>query len=226
MTRVELVALREDRPQDAGVLVGDGGECLLVANAGLQLDDPPRQPVVASGRGGKGGACAQNQQSAQVVVALCRDTAEPPLAAAAVLFGHHPNPGGQLATVPELARVDHGRYRGGCPEGPDATHFHATFCLGIPIGVLGNLPIEPGDFLIEHLSLGPRAHERLTRGSDEFVAAVLDAVDEVLVQLVDTLREEDAELGEQTPRPVDERGALLDIAGTHPVKHEHALLGG
>src|ERR1700676_3300992 len=57
--------------------------------------------------------------------------------------------------------------------------------VSILIGVLGNLPIEPGYFLIEHLPLGPRAHERLTRGSGEFVAAVFDAVDDVFVQLVD-----------------------------------------
>jgi hypothetical protein len=51
---IELLALREDRPQDTRVLVGHGDECLLVANAGLQLDDPARESVVVSGRGGDG----------------------------------------------------------------------------------------------------------------------------------------------------------------------------
>jgi hypothetical protein len=37
---VELLALCKNCPQNAGVLVGDGDECLLVADARLQLDNP------------------------------------------------------------------------------------------------------------------------------------------------------------------------------------------
>ncbi|SEF12521.1 hypothetical protein SAMN02787142_7845 [Burkholderia sp. WP9] len=76
-------------PEDASVLVGNRDQRLIVANTRMQLDDPAREPVIASVRCENGRSSALEQERAQIVAALFGDPAEPLFAAAAVLFGNY-----------------------------------------------------------------------------------------------------------------------------------------
>lgn len=57
-------------PEDASVLVGNRDQRLIVANTRMQLDDPAREPVIASVRCENGRSRALEQERAQVVAAL------------------------------------------------------------------------------------------------------------------------------------------------------------
>jgi len=88
--RVVGLALRQHRPQLPGVLVGDGDECLVVADPPVERDDPllqtgqlfGRLPPLFSECRGQYAAGALHEQGSQVVVATPGDAPEPGLAAA------------------------------------------------------------------------------------------------------------------------------------------------
>lgn len=83
-----MLALGQDGPQNSCVLVGHRDQSLVKTHACLQLDDPAREPVVASVGRQDRGACALKQQGSQIGVPLFCDAPEPRLAAATVLLGH------------------------------------------------------------------------------------------------------------------------------------------
>src|SRR5215467_1059564 len=79
--RVVTLPAREECPADPGVLVGDGDEALVIADALPQSHDPVfqlRALVGSSGQGGiERGARSLSQQAAQVGVAALGDLAKP-----------------------------------------------------------------------------------------------------------------------------------------------------
>ncbi len=92
--------------------------------------------------------------------------------------------------------------------------------------MLANLPVKPGNLVIQGLPLGPAVHECLARHAFEFVVAVLDARNKVRAQMVDTLRQKHTELAEQAAQTVHEGSAFLHPSGAHAVQDQHALLRG
>jgi len=97
--------LGEHGPEDAGMLVGDGDQCLVVALAAIELDDPTRQPTgsrwLRVDRCLQGTSGTLNEQGAQLDIAAQPDPSESGLAAGAVLSRREAEPGAKLAPAPE-----------------------------------------------------------------------------------------------------------------------------
>ncbi|MNL62708.1 hypothetical protein D3C87_1867550 [compost metagenome] len=51
--------------------------------------------------------------------------------------------------------------------------------MGILTGMRGNLPVEPGDFLVKRLPLRPATHQCLASRAGQFVGAILNMLDEM-----------------------------------------------
>src|SRR5215831_5168577 len=107
--RVVTFLACEHRPADAGVLVGDGDEALVIADAVAQSHDPVLEVRALVGCfaqcGIQCGTRPLSEQGAQVRIAALSDLAEPILAAGAGLLGHQPDPGGHLPPGAEVAGI-------------------------------------------------------------------------------------------------------------------------
>src|SRR5258706_6237065 len=141
--RIEALALGENCPQDARVLVGDGPQRSIPTHACLELNDPAREPVGSSMGARYRGARALEQQRAQIRVALFGDAAQAGLAAAALLFGHRADPGGKLAAVLEQVSVADGRHRGRGSERPDADDRHGALPVCVVLYMRADLCVAP-----------------------------------------------------------------------------------
>jgi hypothetical protein len=108
MLGVVVDSPRQHRPQNAGVLVGQRHQSLLLSDTVAQLQQPLRDAVIAIGRGQQSGLGALDQQGAQVVIAALGDATQPVFAAGGVLARHQSNPGAELACALELVHVAHG----------------------------------------------------------------------------------------------------------------------
>src|SRR5450432_1884141 len=114
-------------PKDAGMLVGDGDQGLVVALATIQLDDPALQSTGACGLRIDGRlqctASTLNQQGAQIDVAAQADPSQSGPAAGAVLPRREAEPGAKLTTILEdLGIRNRYRQRTRC-EGADTHQF-------------------------------------------------------------------------------------------------------
>ena len=95
----------EQRPDDAGVLVGqgDGG------NVSVASSDQAREPAVglisSVRKVSQHRASAMDKQRAQVSVAVLAYAQQPGLAARGVLARYQPDPGGHLPPVLEVLRI-------------------------------------------------------------------------------------------------------------------------
>lgn len=110
---------------------GPGDACGL---AGQRHCGQPRQAPFQQGLGPRAGRCrreasahmsdhgggAENQQPAQVGVALLGDAALALLAPAAVLLGHQPDPGGEVPSRAELGGIAHAGHDGAGGDRADA----------------------------------------------------------------------------------------------------------
>src|SRR5450631_335047 len=92
-------------PKDAGMLVGDGDQGLVVALATIELDDPALQSTGACGLRIDGRlqctASTLNQQGAQIEVAVQADPSQSGPAAGAMLPRREAEPGAKLTTILE-----------------------------------------------------------------------------------------------------------------------------
>ena len=121
--RIVGLVVREDRPEHAGVFVGDRDQRLVIADAIVGGDHPGLQstaPIrVAQHRRAQRRSCALRQQAAQVRIAASRNSSEPLLAAGAPLARHEPQPGGEVRAVAEVAGIGNGGHERARRDGTD-----------------------------------------------------------------------------------------------------------
>src|SRR5439155_11091998 len=101
-SRAQRLVLREQRPGDARILVGDRHQRAVVTAPRPQLEDPARHAVLVSARRVQYGARALYQEIAKVGIAPLADVTQARLAAGGVLARSQADPGGELPAVLEL----------------------------------------------------------------------------------------------------------------------------
>ena len=89
--RDEGALLGEQRPDDAGVLGGDGDDGAVVATALAQCHGPAGEAIGFMRGGLQYGAGAEHEQGSQIGVAAFGDAAESGLAAGGMLPGTRPS---------------------------------------------------------------------------------------------------------------------------------------
>ncbi len=111
---LEVLAILQRGPRQSRVLCGNGDGRSPVAPALDQGSDPTAEAILFLAETGNNGTCAIDQQTAQIGVACLRDTAQPCLAATAILTRRESDPGGYLPAVSEVVPgTDTGEQRTG-----------------------------------------------------------------------------------------------------------------
>ena len=92
-------------PEDAGLLRRQGDHRFVKPAPGLERRDPAAGGIGAMRELPHHRAGSVDQQGPQIHIPAFGDPAQPPGAAAGMLAGHQPQPGRQLAPVPEGAGI-------------------------------------------------------------------------------------------------------------------------
>lgn len=98
----EFLAVVQYRPRQPKVSGGDGDRRFPVAASFDEAACPAAETVLLVSQTGQDGPTAHDQQAAQVGIPGLGDPAQACFAVAAVLAGHQPDPGGELASVLEV----------------------------------------------------------------------------------------------------------------------------
>src|SRR5512139_1115231 len=134
----EILAKLQHCPRQPRILGGDRHRSAPVAASFDQTARPPTEPVLLVAEPGQDGACAHDQQAAQVAVASLGNAPEPLLAAAAVLTGHETDPRGNLAAAVEfVSAAEAGEQRTGRRRA-DAGKLHETSAARVLARCLGD----------------------------------------------------------------------------------------
>ena len=216
----------EQRPDDAGVLVGqgDGG------NVSVASSDQAREPAVglisSVRKVSQHRASAMDKQRAQVSVAVLAYAQQPGLAARGVLARHQPYPGGYLPPVAEVLRIpdagDQGA-RGERADAPDALQSAAILVVPVPGD---DLALELLDLLVEFPKLRKQSAQQRAHQPRQRVVGVLQDVGNLGSEPCHALRHDDAELAKQPADLVALRRSGLDPARARSVQRQHCLLFG
>ena len=120
----------------------------------MQTACPAAEAILFVAEAVEDGACAHDQQTAQVAVAGLGDPPQSCLAAAAVLPRRQSDPGRHLAAVLEVVAVaDAGQQCAG-GDRADAGALHQAFAARIFARRLGDEPVVLGDPCIELVGVG------------------------------------------------------------------------
>ena len=133
-----------DRPQNSGVLVGQGDHRSLPTNALPQFMRPQEYGFVVLA-GEDNGLGPLNQKGAQVDAPTLGDTSQTGLAATGVLLGCQIQPGSELRPVSELSELTHCSHERRCSDRTDAHQLCSPLDLFIKLLVIGNALIAPLD---------------------------------------------------------------------------------
>jgi hypothetical protein len=150
------------------MLVGDGDESFVVADAVAELDDPVLQVRALLGHTQQctlqGGASALGKQAPQVSIASLGDDAEVLLAAGTGLLGDQADPSSHLPTVTEVAGVADRADEGAGGDRSDAINGAQALCTLVVLGMQGDLRFAASDLPIEQLQMLARLLKQGTYG--------------------------------------------------------------
>ena len=207
-------------PGQACILRGDGNDGAPVAPAFRQAAGPAAEAVLFVAGAVENGACAQDEQTSQVGITGLGDVAESGFAPAAVLAGGQSDPGGNLATIPEVMAVaDAGQQCAG-GDGADAGLFHQSLAARVFARSLCDGSVVVGDARIELVGM----RQEITDTLVGITGKVFKMRANTLPQTTHFLRQDDAEFGNQAAQAVIGGGAFFNKTLPGTVQAQDDLL--
>lgn len=190
------LAARQQHPRDPGRGQRDHGA--VDAAALDERLEPLAAPIAFGAEVTQHGTRAVDELLAQIAVAAGTDAQELRPTAARMLPWHQPDPGGENATAAELARVAGGGDQGRGDDSPDAGQRRQP-AAHLPLPAQRD---EPG---LQLTQLIQQVAEQLNRQGGQLGRGLIEDRGDLAADLLCPLRQDDAVLGQQAARLVDQR---------------------
>src|SRR6056297_2973614 len=220
-----FLILRQQGPDDARILVGDGHDGAARPAALPELIHPLAEPIRLADCSSNDRAGAMDQQSSQMLIATFADPHQDCSISAGMLARDQSQPGSHVSTVVEVAAIPDRGNDGSGGLRPYATYLpHPATGLTLPVDLV-DASVELPDPLVDLGHQCQEGRQGLAAKLRELIALVFDDPRDHGASPRDRLPEGDPTIEQNATHLTDQCGSVIDHALPRPMQGLHILLG-